>query len=271
MVRFKSGLTMKKEITALLIFSFLVLKIFGQIGYNVDVLPSNIGGKAELKRFFKQELRYPSLALEKKEGGEVVLDFVIRTDSSVSDVKIAKSVSPAIDAEALRLFKLLQWSPAFKNNQAVASNWTTTFSFEPEKYAKICKERGYVNFNYIAAADTSGNIEKQLQQVPMYVDGIFALKDFIKKNIEYPRQAALSNLQGIVVLHFVVEPSGLVTNIGVKKSIGGGCDEEAIRVLKLIKWYPAKKNNLLVRAEQTYPFYFVLNEDFKDNSIGDQK
>lgn len=262
---------MKKGIISLIIFCFLVSHIFGQIGYNVDVLPSNIGGKTELKRFFKQELRYPQLALEKKEGGEVILEFVIHADSSVSDIKIKKSVSPAIDAEAIRLFKLLQWSPAVKNNQTIASNWSTTFSFEPDKYAKICKERGYVSFAYIAAADTSGNIEKHPQQAPMYVDGIFALKDFIKANLEYPRQAMLSDLQGVVVLRFVVEPSGLVTNIDVKKSVGGGCDEEAIRVLKLIKWYPAKKDNLLVRAEQTYPFYFVLNDDFKDNTISNQK
>lgn len=262
---------MKNGIISLIIFCFLVSDSFGQIGYNVDVLPTNIGGKTEMKRFFKQELRYPQLALDKKEGGEVTLDFVIHPDSSVSDVKIKKSVSPAIDAEAVRLFKLLQWSPAFKNNQAVASNWSTTFLFEPEKYVKICKERGYVNYTYIAPADTTGNIEKHLQQAPMYVDGIFALKDFIKANLEYPRQAMLSDLQGVVVLHFVVEPSGLMTNIGVIKSVGGGCDEEAIRVLKLIKWYPAKKDNMLVRAEQTYPFYFVLNEDFKDNTISNQK
>lgn len=262
---------MKKGIISLIIFGFLISDIFGQIGYNVDVLPSNIGGKTEMRRFFKQELKYPRLALENKEGGDVILDFIIHADSSVSDIKIRKSVSPAIDAEALRLFKLLQWSPAFKNNQPVTSNWSTTFSFEPGKYDKICKERGFVSFTYIAAADTSGNIEKLPQQAPMYVEGIFALKEFIKANLEYPRQAMISDLQGVVVLSFVVEPSGLVTNIGVKKSIGGGCDEEAIRVLKLIKWYPAKKNNLLVRAEQTYPFYFVLNDDFKDNTISNQK
>ena len=263
---------MKRGIIVWIIIVFLSpLHSSGQIGYNVDILPSNIGGKAEFKRFFKQELRYPETSLAKKEGGKVVIDFVIHADSTVSGYKIKESVSPAIDAEALRLFKLLQWSPALKNNHAVACNWSTTFSFEPDKYAKICKERGYESFQYIAARDTSGNIEKKPQQPAVYINGVFELKDFIKTNLEYPRQAQLSNLQGVVVLRFVVEPSGLITNIGVKKSIGGGCDEEAIRVLKLIQWYPAKKNNLLVRVQQSYPFYFVLNEDFKDNMIGVQK
>src|SRR3954469_968948 len=251
---------MKKRIAVLLILSSFIKSVgFGQIGYNVDVLPSNIGGKTELKRIFKQELRYPTGSLEKKEGGEVIINFVIQVDSTVSDVKIKKSISPEIDAEALRLFKLLQWYPTVKNGELAACNWNTSFLFEPDKYVKICKERGYVNFPYISKADTSGIIEKKVQQVPMYPEGNFALKDFIKANLEYPRQAQLSNLQGVVLVQFVVEPSGLVTNIGIKKSVGGGCDEEAIRVLKLIKWYPAKKNELLVRVERTYPFFFVLN------------
>jgi TonB family protein len=263
---------MKKQLVFLIILgSFLPLICFGQIGYNVDVLPTNIGGNAELKRVFKQELRYPAAALAAKQGGEVIIDFVIRADSSVTDVKIKKSVSPTIDAEALRLFQLFQWSPAIKDDARQACNWRTSFLFEPEKYSRICKERGFVNFPYISKADTSGTIEKRPQQVPMYPEGNFALKAFIKANLEYPHQAQLSNLQGVVMLHFVVEPSGLVTNIGVKKSIGGGCDEEAIRVLKLIKWYPGKKNDVLVRVEQNYPFYFVLNDEFKDNSIGSQK
>ncbi|HET6227755.1 MAG TPA: energy transducer TonB [Bacteroidia bacterium] len=262
---------MKKQIVFLIILASFQFIGFGQIGYNVDVLPSNIGGKAELKRVFKQELRYPAAALAAREGGEVVIDFVIRADSSITDTKIKKGVSPAIDAEALRLFKLLQWYPPVKDDVRQACNWSTSFVFEPEKYARICKERGFVNFPYISVADTSGTIEKKPQQLPMYPEGNFALKDFIKAHLEYPHQAQLSNLQGVVVLRFVVEPSGLVTNIGVKTSIGGGCDEEAIRVLKLIKWYPAKKNNVLVRAELAYPFYFVLNDEFKDNSIGSQK
>jgi protein TonB len=105
----------------------------------------------------------------------------------------------------------------------------------------------------------------------MYQKGNYALQDFIKDNLEYPKQAQISNIQGIVVLQFVVEPSGLVTNIGVSKTVGGGCDQEAIRVLQMIKWYPAKKNGKLVRSQMTFPFYFVLNDEFRDNSGGEQK
>ena len=107
--------------------------------------------------------------------------------------------------------------------------------------------------------------------MPAYEKGNFALQDFIKENLEYPRQAQLSNIQGTVVLSFIVEPSGLMTNIGVRNSVGGGCNEEAVRVLQLIKWYPGKHNEKLSRIKMTFPFYFILNEEFKDNSSGEQK
>ncbi len=263
---------MKKTILFFFILSSLIGRVcFGQLSYNVDVLPTNRGGASEFKRIFKQELIYPVSSLEKKETGKVRIDFIIRADSTVTEVKVKNSVSPAIDAEALRIFERIQWIPAIKDGKAVASNWNTIFNFEPGKYSKICKERGYVNFPYIAEIDSSGTLVKHPQQMPVYPDGIFALRDFIKANLEYPRQARLGNLQGKVVLYFVVEPSGLATNISVKNSVGGGCDEEAIRIMQLIKWYPGKKDNKLVRVPMTYPFYFILNEDFKDNSLGEQK
>lgn len=263
---------MNKRTIVFLIISFLIsTSCWAQLGYNVDVLPSNIGGSSELKRMFRQELMYPAESLERKEGGKVTIDFVILKDSTVSNVQLKKSVSPAIDAEALRLFKLVQWYPAVKDRMTVSCNWSTSFEFEPQKYAKMCRERGYGRVTYIAKADTSGTIERYPDQMPMYPEGIFALKDYIKTNLEYPRQAQLGNLQGKVLLRFVVEPSGLMTNIGVKEYLGGGCEEEAIRILQLIKWYPAKKNGQLVRVNMTYPFYFVLNDEFKDNSAGEQK
>lgn len=247
--------------------------IFAQEQFNVDVLPTNVGGKTELKRVFDQELVYPPSSLSQKISGKVTFNFTIMKDSSVTNIQASESGAPDINMEALRLFKLYQWVPAVKNGQMVNANWAVTFDFDPYKYSKICRERGFQKFKYLPKTkiDSSGIIYKNPEQFPMYQKGNYALMDFIKENLEYPRQAQLSNIQGTVVLRFVVEPSGLVTNVGVEKGIGGGCDQEALRVLQLIKWYPAKNENKLVRAQMTFPFYFILNEEFKDNSAGEQK
>lgn len=262
---------MKKNCVTLLFL--ITLNGFSQTVFNVDILPGNIGGKAELKRVFEQELNYPEAALKEKIAKKVIISFVIMKDSSVAQIKISGSGSPEIDAEALRIFKLFQWIPAKKDGQNVSTAWSETFNFDPGKYSKICRERGFQKFTYLSGSkiDSSGIIFKNPEQSPMYPKGNYALQDFIKENLEYPKQAQLSNIQGTVMLRFIVEPSGLITNIGVEKAIGGGCDQEAIRVLQMIKWYPGNNGGKLVRVKMSFPFYFILNDEFRDNSGGEQK
>ncbi|MDQ3048956.1 MAG: energy transducer TonB [Bacteroidota bacterium] len=261
-----------KNKTILLLFLFCSASVFAQIQHMVDVYPTNVGGRPEFKRVFEQELRYPEKALLNKTGGKVMISFSVRNDSTIRDLKLVSSGSPELDKEALRLFKLYRWVPAIKEGEFVNGGHNVTFHFEPDKYKKICKSRGFVNPVYVQEkVDTTSTICAFPDQIPMYDKGMYALQDFIKSNLEYPRQAQLANIQGTVVLSFIVEPSGYITNIGVEKSVAGGCDQEAIRVLQLIKWYPAKKNDQLVRAKASYPFYFILNEDFKDNAAGEQK
>lgn len=263
---------MKKAIFFFFAFQLSILA-FGQPRFNVDVLPTNIGGKTEFKRVFEQELIYPESSLKQKIGGKVTFNFTILEDSSVTNIVASESGAPDINMEAMRLFKLYQWVPAVKAGQNVSSNWSVTFDFDPSKYSKICHSRGFQRFSYLPkmGIDSSAIVIKNPEQPPMYQKGNYALQDFIKENLEYPRQAQLSNIQGAVVLCFVVEPSGLITNIGVTRSVGAGCDQEAMRVLELIKWYPGKHEDKLVRVQMTFPFYFILNEEFKDNSAGEQK
>jgi TonB family protein len=269
---FKIKRTMKKSA----VIFFLLLGFFSlqaQEQFNVDVAPTNIGGKAEFKRVFEQELIYPKASLAKQVDGKVTIYFTIKKDSSVADVRVTESPAKDIEKEALRIFKLYQWIPAAKGGVHVNSIWSVTFNFDSGKYKKICKDRGFTQFKYLPKMkiDSSGVIYTAADQMPMYQKGAFALQDFIKENLEYPRQAQLSNIQGTVLLRFVVEPSGLPTNIGIEKSVGGGCDQEAERIIQMIKWYPAKIGEKLVRVQMTYPIYFVLNDEFKDNSAGEQK
>ena len=257
--------------------SFMLVQLAGtavaQEAFNVDVMPTNVGGKAEFKRVFEQELRYPKAALSRKVDGKVTLAFTVNKDSTISDVTVTEPVSKELDNEALRLIKYYRWVPAVREGKYVGAKWNVTFHFDSGKYDKICKERGFRQVKYLPnmKVDSSFTVYKNADQMPMYQKGTFALQDFIKENLEYPRQAQLSNIQGTVLLSFIVEPSGLPTNIGILKSVGGGCDQEAIRILEMIKWYPAKNGDTLVRAYMTFPIYFVLNEDFKDNSAGEQK
>lgn len=263
-----------KKLVFICVINFLCsTMLFSQGGFTVDVFPTNVGGKNEFKRVFEQEMIFPEKALKNKYFEKVTINFVIKKDSSVADVKLEMKGDKETNAEAMRIFNLYQWVPAVKEGQYVDANWSVTFDFDPTKYAKICKKRGYEKFKYLADSkiDSTGKIYTSGVQMPVYEKGNYALQDFIKENLEYPRQAQLSNIQGTVMLSFIVEPSGLMTNIGIAKSVGGGCDQEAIRVMEMIKWYPGKHEEKLVRVKMTFPMYFILNEDFKDNAAGEQK
>ena len=236
-----------------------------------DRIADNVGGPLEFRRVFEQEVIYPESALKEDKEGKVELRFLVMPDGSTADLKVWKSASPELDAEAIRIFRLLLWKPTIFEGKAVKSYYVLKFNFDPGKYKRICKRRGYEKpVLSRPSIDTSMVIYDKPDTMPVYPQGPYALADFIAKSLQYPKPAVLQNLQGTVLLSFVVEPSGLMTNIGVAKGVGGGCNEEAIRVLEQIKWLPGIKDGKAVRVGMTIPVHFKLDNQFKDNSHSEQ-
>ena len=96
-----------------------------------------------------------------------------------------------------------------------------------------------------------------------------SLLSFVNSNINYPLEARQNGNEGMVVTTFVVEKDGFISNPKVLKDIGGGCGEEALRVLKgmnealtnaRVKWTPGQKEGKGVRAQYTLPVRFRLQE-----------
>lgn len=233
----------------------------------------NKGGKNELKRIFKQEVYYPEQSLKNKIKGTVAFQFIVMADGSVQRLHKTDSVNGEIDAEALRIFKLLEFEPSVSKGDSVNSYVDVKFRFNPIAYRKIVRERGYDKMvfpgNYIE--DPSMKIHTLVDEQPVYPEGNYALDAFIQKNLVYPQVARIQKIKGTVLIRFIVEPSGYPTNIHVVRSLGFGCDEEAIRLLSLIKWKPATKEGQPVRSRMDFPLAFDLNEQFRDNSLGEQK
>lgn len=94
---------------------------------------------------------------------------------------------------------------------------------------------------------------------PKFPGGDMALGELLRKNLIYPTVARENNIQGRVVVNFVVEIDGSLTDFRVIRGIGGGCDEEAIRVLKKMpKWDPGIANGRPARISFTIPVLFSL-------------
>ena len=94
---------------------------------------------------------------------------------------------------------------------------------------------------------------------PEYPDGTNALYKYLAENIHYPEQAKADGIEGKVYVRFIVRDNGDIANVEVERGIGGGCDEEALRVVKSMpKWIPATSEGKLVNVQYVIPINFKL-------------
>jgi len=95
---------------------------------------------------------------------------------------------------------------------------------------------------------------------PMYPEGLKGLMNDVNGNIRYPESAVAKNIEGKVVLKYIIEKNGSIKEIVVEQSVTKDLDEEAIRVIKALKkWYPGFKDKKPIRVEFKQPFDFKLN------------
>jgi protein TonB len=89
--------------------------------------------------------------------------------------------------------------------------------------------------------------------------GMSAWNEYLSKNLKYPTQARRMGVEGSVILVFVVNTDGSIQDVEVLRGIGGGCDEEAIRVVSgAPKWEPGKQRGRPVRTRMRLPIRFKL-------------
>ena len=95
--------------------------------------------------------------------------------------------------------------------------------------------------------------------MPGFPGGEEELFRFLGKNIKYPAMAKDAGIKGMVYVNFVVWIDGTIKDVKVLRGIGGGCDEEAMRVVKSMpKWKPGKQRGKTVPVSYNLPIRFTL-------------
>ena len=118
-----------------------------------------------------------------------------------------------------------------------------------------------VNTNAMAQNKKAANdkVLEKAEVMPEFPGGEQAMMDFVAKNVQYPQEARDKEISGRVLVGFIVEKDGSIGDVKVVKGIGGGCDEEAVRVVKAMpKWKPGKDKGKPVRVSYMMPFTFKL-------------
>ena len=102
-----------------------------------------------------------------------------------------------------------------------------------------------------------GKIHDVVEDPPHFPDGNVALMGWLSENIQYPPSG--DGVQGRVILSFVVEPDGSISNVQVIRSLTPDFDKEAVRLVKAMpKWVPGRQNGEAVRVKYNLPVLFKL-------------
>jgi periplasmic protein TonB len=98
-----------------------------------------------------------------------------------------------------------------------------------------------------------------VEQNPEFPDGQKAMFSWLSSNIKYPPIARENGIEGTVYVGFVVNTDGSIVDVIVKRGIGGGCNEEAVRVVQQMpNWKPGRQQGRPVRVAFTLPIKFKL-------------
>jgi TonB family protein len=101
-----------------------------------------------------------------------------------------------------------------------------------------------------------------VEQEPEFIGGPGKLMEFLARNINYPAEMRTDKIQGRVIISFIVETDGSVSNVKALRGPGYGAEEEAVRVIKLTssKWIAGMQNGRYVRVQYTIPISFSLDQ-----------
>lgn len=98
-----------------------------------------------------------------------------------------------------------------------------------------------------------------VDEMPSFTGGQGALNLFLANNVKYPAVAAENGIQGRVLVSFIVERDGSLSNVKVERSVDPALDKEAVRVVKAMpKWQPGKAKGSTVRVKFTVPIVFSM-------------
>lgn len=245
-------------------------------GYEItrnQIGPEFPGGPSEMIMCISRNLHYPAEAYASHIEGRVVVQFVVTKTGAVGQVRVVRGVSPDLDAEAVRVVKLLpDFIPGTLNGEPVNVWMTLPIVFKiPEENPSLVEDYREQETEEICSpsdihADNepdnkSEHIFYEAEQDPQFPGGLPGLMNFINDNLRYPAYAKANDIQGRVVVQFVVKKDGSIGQVKVIRKKNPDLDAEAVRVVKTLpKFIPGKMNGKPVNVWFTLPIMFKITE-----------
>ena len=226
-----------------------------------------LGGTEKYARFLANHQKYPASAMQKGLQGTVRVSFVVEKTGTVNEVKVETPLAPELDAEAIRLIKSgPKWTPAkHLRSQVVRQRVVVPVSFVLSPGSTVTLPSGKARPITTSAADiaASANPDRPAVVPPdrptQPVGGNQVFFDWVEKNQKYPTLARQRKIQGKVMVEFIVQTDGSLTDARVTRKMGSGLDDEALRLIKTApKWEPAIYQGKPIKQKMLLPVLFQL-------------
>ncbi|MDR1004163.1 MAG: M56 family metallopeptidase [Prevotellaceae bacterium] len=225
------------------------------------------GGMSALMTFLVRNIKYPANAMNSKTQGRVVVSFVVEKDGSITNEKVVRSVDPELDNEAIRVVRLMpKWEPGMQRGEAVRVAFTVPVMFRLDTGNTLVETPQVVGAKVLdkSGGKAGDDVFEMVEVAPQFPDGMSALMSYLSKNVKYPAAAQKRGVQGRVIVQFVVEKDGSITNATVARSVDADLDAEAIRVITgMPKWKPGMQRGEAVRVKFSVPLSFRIPEKKK--------
>lgn len=224
-----------------------------------------VGGVEAYGQYLADNQQYPTAALQRGATGTVEVTFVVEKTGVISNVATSKPVDPLLDAEAIRLIKGgPKWTPAQHKGQKVRQRVSIPVSFQVPLGAGGAAPQTEPDAT-AGAPSKPANVSKSgatiiaPDQPARPVGGTEAFFEWIQKNQQYPTLARQRKIEGRVMVEFIIQKDGSLTDAKVVKPLGSGLDQEALRLIKMApKWTPATYQGQALKQKMVLPVLFQL-------------
>lgn len=182
-------------------------------------------------------------------------------DGKEASVKIISDLDP----DEIKYMEVLKGDKAVEKHGEKAKHGAVYI------YTKV-KPNSVSEQQEIRVVENKDGAYTNVEVLPEFPGGHSAFTKFISSNLKYPKEAKDNKIEGRVIVNFIIERDGALSNIKILRGIGYGCDEEASRVMNLSpKWNPGKQNGKDVRVSYSIPIFFSLDNDSKDYGLSSNK
>jgi TonB family protein len=247
----------------------MAIRCSGQFAVN-EVPAEAIGGKEHIEEILQTQLTLPKILLTSQFDAHINAYFDLDSAGNAINVGFREGLNNALRKEFTRILRFIKFRKT-QDEAFEAYPYALSFHISTDRYNKFFKQKSKFAIKKPLPADSSYIVYAKSERSPEYYkNGEEGLEQYILSEMEYPKLAIEKSVEGTVIIEFIVETNGYVTGTTVKQSVGGGCSDEALRIIKTTKWIPAILNGKYVRYKTTYPITFSLRNISHENASSSQ-